>query len=117
MDLQQEILAHSGWKMRLTNYVNGREEVNVEALGKDDHRELGKWLCGEATKYVGLKAFADLKAKHAKFHSAAAVVARTVQSGLKEKALELLDPLKSEYARASADCVQALMAFDNAIPK
>jgi len=117
MDFDQAILAHSKWKTRLKNYIQGHEYVDPNILGKDDQCELGKWLHGEGKKLSGLSGFADLTAKHAKFHVAAAAVARGARQCSPEKALELLDPLKSEFGRASSDCVNALTVLRSAVPK
>jgi hypothetical protein len=110
MDFDQAILAHTRWKSRLKNHIEGQEQVDPAILAKDDQCDLGKWLHGEATEYSGLRAFADLKAKHAKFHTVAAAVAQSARSCSPETALESLQPL-SEYGRASSDCVMALAAL------
>lgn len=95
------------WKTRLKNLIDGQAQVDSTTLTKDDQCDLGKWIHAEAKEYVGLALFADLKARHAKFHTAAAAVARNARSCSREKALELLKPL-SEYGLASSDCVNAL---------
>jgi len=75
MDFGQAILGHTRWKGRLKNHIEGQEQVDPARLAKDDQCDLGKWLYGEAKEYAGLSAFADLKAKHEKFHTVAAAVA------------------------------------------
>ena len=41
-----------------------------EALSTNNACELGKWIVGEAIKYVQLEEYLTLKAEHAKFHLA-----------------------------------------------
>ena len=117
MDLDQAILSHSKWKARLKNHLRGQEQMEPESVGKDDQCELGKWLYGEGSSYANLSAFTDVKEKHQKFHTAAAAVIRSARSCPPGKALELIEPLKSEFAHASSDCIRALIALKAAIDR
>ena len=115
MDLNQAILAHSKWKTRLQNFIQGNEQLNPEMVGKDNQCDLGKWIYGEGSKYASLSQFSDLKTKHAKFHAAAANVVRNAKSCTPEKALEMLDPLRSEYGKASFAVINAIATLKNAV--
>ena len=107
MDLNQAILAHSNWKKKLKEHIDGGTQINTETLSKDDQCDLGKWILGEGKKHQSLSAFADLKAKHTKFHTVAANVARKAQSCSREEAHKMLD-MTSEFGHASADVINAL---------
>jgi hypothetical protein len=111
MNIDQAILAHVKWKIRLKRYIDGHEEVDPAILAKDDQCDLGKWLYADAKDFVGPVALADLKTRHARFHTVAAGVARSARSLSPGKAMEMLDPLDSEFGRASSDCVNALAAL------
>lgn len=116
MNVDQAILTHIQWKNRLRNHINGNEKVDPAVLAKDDQCELGKWLHGEAQKeFTSPGTLSELKVKHARFHAAAAAVARNAISCSPEQALKLLDPLTSEFGRASSDCVNALAALRTAV--
>jgi len=117
MDFDQAIIAHARWKIRLKDYIEGKEQLNLETLGKDDQCDLGKWLYADAKKFANLSAFADLKLKHAKFHTVAAKAARDARTSPPGKAVELLDPIKSEFGRASSQVINAITALRAAIPK
>ena len=114
MDYDSAILAHSRWKNKLKDHIEGKLQVDPVILGKDDQCELGKWLHAEAKDYAGVREFKELLVRHARFHDVAAGVVRQAHSCSPEKALELLQP-RSEYGSASSDCVNALAALRKAV--
>lgn len=118
MDLDRAVLAHSQWKKRLKDHINGQGQIEAAVLaqlGKDDQCELGVWLYGEGRKHIGLAAFTDLKDKHAKFHISAASVVRGAHTLSQGQALELIDPFKSEFGRASSDVINAISTLKAAV--
>ncbi|HYW41671.1 MAG TPA: CZB domain-containing protein [Bryobacteraceae bacterium] len=110
MDYNAAVLAHSRWKTRLKNHLMGQEQVDPGSVAKDDQCDLGKWIYGDGKKHATLSAFADLKTKHTKFHLVAANVVNSARSRPRDKALELIDPLESEFGRATSDVINALAA-------
>jgi hypothetical protein len=111
MNYDEMILAHDRWKIRLRNAITKNEQIDATLVGKDDQCELGKWIYGDGKKYATSDAYKDLKIKHAKFHAAVSQViiqAKTIPSA---QALGLIDPLKSEFSRASSDCINAISGF------
>jgi hypothetical protein len=116
VNFDQAIMAHIRWKSRLKDFINRKEEIDPVVLGKDDQCELGKWIHGAARRDHGHRvAFADLKEKHAGFHTAASTVARRARSCAPDEALKMLDPRDSEFGKASSDCVNALTALRDEI--
>jgi hypothetical protein len=111
MDFSHLILAHSQWKRNLRNAIEESKSLDAATAGRDDLCELGKWMAGEGAAYANLPAYQDLKVKHAKFHASVAKVINQAHSLPKEKALELLDPLNSEFGQVSSACINAIGAF------
>lgn len=111
MDFNHLVLAHSQWKRKLRDAIEGGKALDAAAAGRDDLCELGKWMAGEGAAYANLPAYQDLKAKHAKFHASVASVINQAHSLPKEKALELLDPLNSEFGQVSSACINAIGGF------
>ena len=115
--LDEAIIAHSKWKARLRNYIAGQEQIDPAVLGRDDQCDLGKWILGDGNKHGNLSLFADLKAKHTKFHAAAASVVRSAKSLPQDKAFELLDSSRSEFGQASSAVVNAITKLKAVISK
>jgi methyl-accepting chemotaxis protein len=110
-NFDQMLLAHSRWKTRLKESIEHKETIDARVAGKDDQCELGKWIYGEGKKYAGQSGYQDLKAKHTKFHACVANVVLQAATCPPAKAMELIDPQRSEYARVSVDCVNAIAEF------
>jgi len=108
MNFEDAVYAHSKWKARLKNHINGQEQIDDRSLASDDQCELGKWIYGDGKRHAALSAFEDLKAKHTKFHLVAASVVRGARSCSQDKALELLDPMKSEFGLAGSAVINAM---------
>ena len=115
MNYDEMILAHSKWKTRLKQAIQGQEQIDVQVVGKDDQCELGKWIYGEGKKHANSSAYRDLKAKHAKFHASIPTVVNAARSSSPAKALELLDPVSGEFGRASSDCINAITALKRSL--
>ena len=111
MDFSRLILAHSRWKRHLRDAIEGGKTLDAATAGRDDQCELGKWMGGEGAAYANLPASQDLKVKHTKFHASVAKLIRQVPALPKEKALELLDPVKSEFGQVSSECSNAIDAL------
>jgi len=108
MSYDEHVLAHMKWKARLKNHLNGHEHIDNGTLAKDNLCELGKWIYGDGQRHAKVRAFEDLKARHTKFHLVAASVASNAMSYSPDKVKELLDPMKSEFGRATSDVINAL---------
>lgn len=109
------VLAHARWKTRLRNMIESGERIDAAVVGKDDQCELGQWIYSEGAKYANLPAFVDLKAKHARFHTCVAGVIQQARSLPPAKALELIDPAKSDFGHCSVECINAIAALRNSL--
>jgi hypothetical protein len=108
MNYDEMILAHDRWKIRLKTLISQKERINAEPMSRDDQCDLGKWIYGDGKRFAAMEAFKDLVDKHAKFHKTIGNVVRQAQTLPPDQAMELLHPLKSEFGRTSAACINAI---------
>jgi hypothetical protein len=116
MNYDDMILAHSRWKARLKDAIEGTAQINVQTASRDDQCDLGKWIHGDGKNTTGA-AYHDLKKKHAEFHAVVGRVLNQARSCPPAKALELLNPTQSEFGRASVDCINAIAALRTSLNK
>ncbi len=107
--LDKAITAHSAWKMRLRDAINGKQQVDPAAVGKDNLCELGKWIHGEGCGHHAKPEFQTLKTRHAEFHVCAGKVAQMVKDGKNADAEKALDG--ADFAGASTRVVAAIAAL------
>lgn len=103
-------MAHSAWKMRLQNYVEGRssEKLDANQIAQDSNCELGKWVYGEGTAYKSSPIFDEIQKKHQEFHRLASEVVQLKNSGNEAKAKASLAPGGS-FALCSQDTLSLLV--------
>jgi hypothetical protein len=107
--LDKAITAHSAWKMRLREAINGKQQVDPTAVGKDNLCDLGKWIHGEGCAHQSTPEYQTLKTRHAEFHVCAGKVAQMVKDGKTADAGKALDG--PEFAGASTKVVAAIGAL------
>jgi hypothetical protein len=105
--LDKAVTAHNAWKIRLKAAIDGGEVPDESKVAVDNMCDLGKWIHGDGNKCSGLQEYVDLKAKHARFHQAAAKVVKLIKSGDKGAALAELDG--GEYRSVSSEVVAAIV--------
>lgn len=105
--------AHQAWKKRLYDCICGasHEPLNPDVIQLDNRCDLGKWLHAVRARDPKLSVqtaqlFARLLADHARFHLAAAEVARKAQSGQIEEALRMMQG--GEYSQVSQRVIAEL---------
>jgi hypothetical protein len=110
LNFMSAIDVHMKWRNRLETYIQGnsKEDLQVEAISRDDDCVLGKWIYGAGSERFGtLPTFAEMKAQHAHFHTCAGKVLATATAGHKQEALHML--AHGDYLRAS-ERVKMLLA-------
>lgn len=107
MNFNQVIFAHSDWKNRFKLFLEGKEKLVQTDVAKDNQCELGKWLYGIGREHAHLPEYLNVKEKHAQFHGVAAQVVGQSLKLPKDKAVQLVE-VGSDYAKASAACVNAI---------
>lgn len=93
LNLRQVLDAHTAWKFRLQQVLDGNstEEMEVAVISQDNQCVLGKWLYGEGKKlYSHLPEYASIRIAHADFHLCAGQVLMAHQDGDVVKASQIL---------------------------
>ena len=108
MNFDQMVLAHSKWKARLKSAIEDGEAIDPNVAGRDDQCELGKWIYGDGLKHGAVPAYQELRDKHKAFHACVGQVARKLPSCSPMMAKELIDPIKSDFGRATSACIVAI---------
>ena len=82
INLDNAIKAHADWKTKLRSAAMHNEQLDAKSISLDNCCELGKWMHGPGgVRFGGRPSFVKLIAAHAKFHTEAGRVARTINQG------------------------------------
>lgn len=115
LDFEKWVQVHSNWRQRLTLYVDGRnqEELDEFHICRDDQCELGKWIHGRGAHYYGdVVVFQELCSRHAVFHRCAGAVVSCYKEKGSEDARRLLH---REFDTTSMQIVQSLHALERLV--
>lgn len=114
INMYDAMLAHSAWKKRLNEYLDGRskEDLQPRNIGVDHLCALGKWIHSDGKIQFGNDpAFVKLVEEHAKFHQNAAKVVEAHQVGDTRLAQEILTGSFEEQSRRTVTCLTRLNAI------
>jgi len=76
LTLDDALLAHLKWKLKLQDAERSGEVLDVETIKRDDCCVLGQWLYADGRRHYGhLPEFTTLLAEHKEFHYVTAVIA------------------------------------------
>lgn len=114
MNLDEAILKHAEWKLKLRTAISKHEKLDVNTIGKDNCCDLGKWLYGEGKKHAQSASYTDLVVKHARFHQQAALVATEINAAEFSKATQMLAN-ETPYAVASSSVAMAIQKLKKEI--
>jgi hypothetical protein len=106
----EAIDSHIKWKARLQAHINGdgKEDLRVETVSRDDQCTLGQWINGIGGERFGQNpVFAVVRSRHANFHRCAGEVLAVARQGDKEKALHMLE--EGAYPDASEQVAEAIV--------
>ncbi len=106
----EAIDSHIKWKARLQAYIkgDGKEDLKVETVSRDDQCTLGQWINGIGGERFGQNpVFAVVRSRHASFHRCAGEVLAVAQQGDKERALQMLE--EGAYPDASEQVAEAIV--------
>ena len=93
LNLKQVLDAHLAWNDRLTKYLDGTSEENLDVhqIAPDNLCILGKWIYGPGEKqFDQLIEFRDLRDTHKEFHLTAGQVLMEHNDGNRQTANQLL---------------------------
>jgi hypothetical protein len=114
INMYDAMLAHSAWKKRLNEYLEGRSKESLEPSNiRVDHAcMLGKWIHSDGKAQFGDDpVFVKLVEEHAKFHQHAAKVVEAHQFGDTSRAQEILKGSFEEQSRRTMTCLTRLNAI------
>jgi hypothetical protein len=112
--LNKAITAHSAWKTRLRSALDSGTVPDVSTVRSDNLCDLGKWIHGEGKELEARPEFQDLRAKHARFHVAAAAVVNLIAAKKKAEAAQSLE--SGEFAQASREVIAAITKLKAGLP-
>jgi hypothetical protein len=101
------------WKQRLRSAIDkGKSDFTVDAVGRDNVCEFGKWLYGPTVPAVNksMPEYEAVKSLHARFHTSAARVLAAALGGGKAEAEAMLDT-SAEFSHISGEFTRAMMAW------
>lgn len=93
LDFAKWINAHRDWRRRLTNYIQGasQEELDENVVCLDNRCDLGKWIYGNGGHFYGeIDIFRRLRDHHTDFHRSAGKVVRIYKSDGRDAATKAL---------------------------
>lgn len=114
INLYKAIEAHSAWKKRLHDYIEGGsgEDLQPHQVGVDNRCELGKWIHGPGKEHFEEELlFKQLEEEHAKFHYHASKVVEAYQAGDTALAGKLLSESFTEQSRKTVNCLAKINAM------
>ena len=88
--------------------------LKANDVAADNKCPLGPWIYGDGKKHAALPEYGALKSAHAKFHTSAGDAVRRADSG-KDVTEELMLGGASEFSRASADVVKAILSMKSKV--
>lgn len=120
INLYDAVLAHSAWKKRLFEYLEGqsKEDLQPAKICVDYLCVLGKWIHSDGKAHFGDQPeFVKLVEEHAKFHVHAASVVDAHLSGKTDLAMDILTGSFEEQSRKTVKCLTKLNAVVEAAKK
>lgn len=114
MNWMEIIGAHVMWKQRLTAYLAGKseEQLDPDTIRLDDRCALGQWIYGEGKPMEALPGYEEVRALHATFHQNAAQVVSLHQAGNTAEAETLLN---GDYSRLSEKLKHRILGLSHQV--
>ena len=108
MELQDALVRHLDWKVRLRTALAENCPLDVEAASNHEDCALGRWLKGEAAaRYGHLPSYRACCAHHEQFHEEAGQVVRCIAEQHKAEAQARL-AMSGAFSNASSVLIESL---------
>ena len=108
MELQDALVNHLDWKVRLRTALAERRAVDFEVASDHEHCTLGEWLKGEAaTRFGHLASYQACCELHERFHREAGQVVRCINEQRAAEAQAMLG-MTGAFSTASTALIEAL---------
>jgi hypothetical protein len=114
MNWMEIIGAHVMWKQRLTAFLAGKseEQLDPEAIRHDNRCALGKWIYGDGTSMSELPRYEEVRGLHIQFHQYAADVVTLHLDGNTTAAEKLL---QGDYSKLSEKLKHRLIGLSQQV--
>lgn len=118
IEIEEALLAHSAWRKRFKDYLNGKAPFDVVTARDSHHCQFGDWLDHEGYRLMPEKRRAEVQAAHEEFHRVAAGIVQKIHEKRFAQAKEDLaadGPLNRASARLSESLVKAKLHEPSAV--
>ena len=107
-EIDAALMAHSAWRKRFRDYLNGKASFDLKTAGDSHQCQFGKWFDNEGHRLMPQKRQGDIRAAHDEFHRIAAEI---VQKITEKRFAEVRADISSDGAlnRASARLSELLL--------
>ncbi len=87
-EINEALNAHSAWKSRFKDYLNGRASFDLKTVDATDQCHFGKWLANEGYRMVPSELYNEIHGVHKEFHQIAADIIQKIKEKRFEEARE-----------------------------
>lgn len=112
--IERAIVAHAGWKRRLSEAAETRTcTITVDKAGLDNQCEFGKWLYGNGANLSSREKgeeYEEVRALHATFHKCAAKTLKLALDG-DRAGYEAERHYSGDFTQRSADLTHAIVRW------
>ncbi|MDE3141861.1 MAG: CZB domain-containing protein [Pseudomonadota bacterium] len=112
LDLKAALEAHSAWKKRLRDVIEGKEAMpEIGKVARDDLCLMGQWLHGEGKRQFGdLPTYQMLLQTHAEFHLCVGEALSCHASGAHDQTAKLERDVRNHSDRVQLDLVRLFVS-------
>jgi methyl-accepting chemotaxis protein len=117
MNTNEAIAKHAQWTFKFRTAIHEGQQLDVNAIARDNQCDFGKWLHGEGRSLYGdSPVHARCVADHAAFHREAAKVAAAVNARQKDRIESMLGP-GTPYHDASKKVCTTIVELGNVLKR
>lgn len=120
IEIEQALQAHSAWRKRFWDYLNGKASFDVISAADSHHCRFGDWLDHEGYRLVPEKRRTEIQEAHEEFHRVAAGIIQKIHEKRFAEAKEDIasdGPLNRASARLTESLVKAKLHEPAAVPR
>lgn len=78
-DIEDAIAVHGAWKAKFRDFLSGKAELDLSAVGRTDACKLGMWLNDGARRKLSPENHAQACELHARFHQVAGEIVHNIK--------------------------------------
>lgn len=118
IEIEEALLAHSAWRKRFKDYLNGKAPFDVNLASDSHHCQFGDWLDHEGYRLMPEKRRTEIRVAHDEFHRVAGGIVQKIHEKRFAEAKEDLaadGPLNRASARLTEALVKAKLHEPTAV--